>query len=200
MNITYEGDGWGLSGHVDFRPITTRIKFDQDYPSTPQEREQYEKTHRENMSQWPVKPGETFAEDGLYRPVRTDGGYRGLFLKAFNAGDVATTDSVTMPMEVPGGVNIDGPVQWLWEASPPTPVKQWSFDLVEDTVQFCAPGAPCPRSGRWIRRIRPDDLYGRKPDRYDLASLVTLRRGQRMPSSPDDTSGIDWEWVGAALG
>ena len=201
MNITYEGDGWGLSGHVDFRPITTRIKFDHDYPSTPEEREQYEKTHRENMSQWPVRPGQTFAEDGLYRPVRTSGGHRGLLLKPFKAGDVATTEPVTMPMDTKyGDVNISGPVQWVWEATAPTPVKQWSFDMIADTVQFCKPGAECPRSGRWIRRIGSDDLYGRKPDRYDVASVVTLRWGQRMPSSRDDTTWTDWEWVGAAHG
>jgi len=197
LNLRYEGNGWGLSGHVDFRPITTRIKFDHDYPSTPEERQQYEKTHRENMSRQPVKPGQAFAEDGLYRPVRTSGGYRGLNLKQFKAGDVAGSDSVKMPMESLSGDDINGPVQWVWEATAPTPVKQWSSDMVADTVQFCEPGAECPRSGRWIKRIRSRD-WASYETRYDLASVVTLRRGQRMPSHPDDTRWIDWEWVGAA--
>jgi hypothetical protein len=199
MNITYEGDGWGLSAHVDFCPIKTRITINRDYPSTPEERQQWEATHRTGMLSHPVKPGQTFAEDGLYRPVRTSGGYRGLNLRQFKAGDVASADSVKMPMENLGGVDINGPVQWVWEATAPTPVKQWSFDMIADTVQFCEPGAECPRSGRWVKRIWSSTSWSLKDARYDLASVVTLRRGERMPSSNDDAR-TDWEWVGAAHG
>jgi hypothetical protein len=201
MRIECEGDVWSQQTQVDFRPIKSRITFDRDYPSTPDEREQYEKTHRENMSQWPVKPGQTFAEDGLYRPVRTSGGHRGLLLKPFKAGDVATTESVTMPMDSRYGAStINGPVQWVWEATAPTPVKQWSFDMIGDTVQFCKPGTDCPRSGRWVARsnVAGNPLY---PEyRHDLSSLVTLRRGQPMPSIRDAGDMADWEWVGAAHG
>ncbi|MEM5404489.1 hypothetical protein [Paraburkholderia unamae] len=182
--------------HSDYKN-PTRITFDRDYPSTPQEREQWEAMHKAEMSWQPVKPGQTFAEGGLYRAVRTDNGHRGLLLKPFKAGEVATTGRVTMPMQELPGVNIDGPVQWVWEAIAPTPVKPWSFDMIADTVQFCEPGVECPRSGRWVRRIQSDDLYGRAPTRYDIASIVTRRRGERMPKADEDTGSTDWEWVGA---
>ncbi|MCP3715072.1 hypothetical protein [Paraburkholderia sp. CNPSo 3281] len=74
--------------HSDYKN-PTRITFDRDYPSTPQEREQWEAMHKAEMSWQPVKPGQTFSEDGLYRAVRTDNGHRGLLL-------VATTGRVTM--------------------------------------------------------------------------------------------------------
>ena len=199
MNIKVDGIQSSLQRvdfHSDYKN-PTRVTFDRDYPSTPEEREQWEADHKARMSWQPVKPGETFAEDGLYRPLRTYGGYRGLFLKAFKAGDVATTDSVTMPMESLNGVNIDGPVQWVWEASAPTPVKQWSFDMIEDTVQFSAPGSTCPRSGRWVSRIMTGSNYLYPEYHHDLSSIVTLRRGQRMPSIRDADDRANWEWVGA---
>ncbi len=200
MKIEYEGNGWGLSTKVDFRPIRNRITFDRDYPSTPQEREQWEKTHRENMSQRPVKPGATFAEDGLYRAVRTSGNYRGLLLKPYKAGDVATTEPVTMPMDskYAAGDNISGPVQWVWEASAPTPVKQWSFDLIDGTQQFCEPGAACPRSGRWVPRVAVGDSIRSEQTHYQLAKMVTLRRGATMPAIEGRYG--EWEWVGVAHG
>jgi hypothetical protein len=104
---------------------------------------------------------------------------------------------VKMLMEGDSGININGPVQWEWEATAPTPVKQWSFDMISDTVQFCKPGSECPRSGRWVARIAagPDSL--RPEYRHDLSSLVTLRRGQLMPSLRDGGERADWEWVGA---
>ena len=199
MRIEYEGYGWGLSQQVDFRPVKTRITIDRDYPSTAQEREQWEATHRATMSSQPVTPGETFAEDGLYRAVTLISGvrYRSLQVRPFKAGDVATTENVKMPMENGNGININGPVQWEWEATAPTPVKQWSFDMIEDTQQFCTPDFTCPRSGRWVARINAgsNSLY---PEyRHDLSSLVTLRRGQPMPSIRDAGNRGDWEWVGA---
>jgi hypothetical protein len=200
MRIEYEGYGWGLSTHIDFCPIKSRITFDHDYPSTPEEREQWERTHRENMSQRPVKPGQTFAEAGLYRAVRTSGAYRGLLLKPFKAGDVATTEPVTMPMdsEYAAGTNINGPVHWVWEASAPTPVKQWSFDIIEDTAQFCEPGVACPRSGRWVPRVMIGSGFGSEEYQYRLAGIVTLRRGETMPSI--EGNGPKWEWVGVSNG
>ncbi|MFT4503283.1 hypothetical protein [Caballeronia sp. 15711] len=184
--------------HSDYKN-PTRITFDRDYPSTPEEREQWEAMRRAEMSFQPVKPSETFAEDGLYRAVTLLHGvrYRSLQVKPFKAGDVATTENVKMPMENGNGININRPVQWEWEATAPTPVKQYSFDIIDDTRQFCAPGSTCPRSGRWIARMNAasNSLY---PEyRHDLTSLVTLRRGQPMPSIRDAGNRGDWEWVGA---
>jgi hypothetical protein len=181
--------------HSDYKN-PTRVTFDRDYPSTPQEHEQWEAYQRTRMSYFPVKPSETFAEDGLYRAVRTIGGYRGLNLKAFKAGDVATTENVRMPMESAVDINLDGPVQWVWEASAPTPVKQWSLDVIDGTQQYCKPGTECPRSGRWVARIDTGPGYASSDYRYDLSRVVSLRRGQQMPSV--QTQGdADWEWVGA---
>ncbi len=184
---------------VDFQSDSknpTRVTFDRDYPSTPQEREQWEAFQRTRLSYFPVKPGATFAEDGLYRAVRTSGGFRGLNLKAFKTGDVATTENVRMPMESAVDTQIDGPVQWIWEASAPTPVKQWSLDVIDGTQHFSKPGAQCPRSGRWVARINTSSDYGAPVYRYDLSRVVTLRRGQQMP--PAQRQGdADWEWVGA---
>lgn len=194
MKIEYEGYGWGLSTHVDFKPIKSRISFDHDYPSTPQEREQWEAMHRATMSSHPVNPGETFAEDGLYRAVRTtgNGAYRSLQLKPFKAGDIAPTGNVKMLLEAADGIEFDGPVQWLWAGSAPTPVKQYSFDIVEETRQFCKPGAVCPRSGRWLPRVRE----GWNSNHCDLTGIVTLRRGDAMPAVERAGDDADWEWIG----
>lgn len=186
--------------HVDFYSGTkgrTTIKLEYDYPSTPEEREQYEKNHRENMSRSPVLPGATFAENGLYRAVRPVSGYRSLQLKHFKAGDVATTDKVRMLVNSGNGDYLDGPVQWEWAAIAPTPIKQWSFDLIEDTQQFCKTGATCPRSGRWVPRMTAGTDWLRPKYRLDLSRIVTLRRGQPMPVLHDTDEGTDWEWVGA---
>jgi hypothetical protein len=184
--------------HSDYKN-PTRVTFDRDYPSTPEEREQWEARHKTDTSFRPVKPGETFTEDGLYRAVTLihGGRYRSLQVKPFKAGEVATTENVKMPMEDGNSVDINGPVQWEWEATAPTPVKQYSFDIIDDTRQFCAPGSTCPRSGRWVARIDAgsNSLY---PEyRHNLSSLVTLRRGQPMPSIRDASERADWEWVGA---
>ncbi len=199
MDIEYEGwdSGLGISSHVDFKPIRSRLFIDHDYPSTPTEREQWEKTHRESMSQWPVNPGATFVEDGLYRAIRTSGGYRGLLLKPFKAGDVATTDAVTMPMDsrYPDDY-IQGAVQWLWEASAPTPVKQWSLDLIDGTQHHCEPGAACPRSGRWVPRVSSDAWPESREYEYRPTGIVTLRLGDVMP--PIRGMHATWEWIGSA--
>ncbi|MEF9505258.1 MULTISPECIES: hypothetical protein [Burkholderia] len=198
MKIEYEGYGWGLSTHVDFSPIKSQITFDRDYPSTPQEREQWETTHRANMSYHAVKPGDTFAEDGLYRAVRLNAGgsYRSLQVMPFKAGDIATTDSVRMPMESGDGVHLNGLVQWVWEGSAPTPTKPFSSAYVEGTEQFSLPGAACPRGGRWVARVRTNADYSTPEYRYDLSRIVTMRRGQPMPSISNDAGNAEWEWVG----
>jgi hypothetical protein len=193
MDIEYEGYGWGLSSHVDFCPIKSRITFDHDYPSTPEEREQWEATHRADMSSQPVNPGETFAEDGLYRAVRTGGDSRSLQLVPFKAGDVATRDNVKMLMASASGTEFDGPVQWIWEGSAPTPVRQWSFDMTEGTEHFCKPRTVCPRSGRWLARVYSRSLSTGESYRYDLAGIVTRRRGESMPAAAE---GTEWEWLG----
>ena len=178
--------------HSDYKK-PTRIAFDRDYPSTPREREQWEAYQRTRLSYFPVKPGETFAEDGLYRAVRTNSSaHRSLQLVPFKAGDVATADNVKMLMDGGNGISFDGPVQWQWEGSTPTPVKQYSFDIVEETRQFCKPGAVCPRSGRWLPRMRE----GWNSIRYDLAGIVTLRYGHPMPAVKGASDDADWEWIG----
>lgn len=200
MYIDWKDGDEKQRSHVDFfsgNANRSKIKMDHDYPSTPQEREQWEATHRAIMSSQPVKPGETFAEDGLYRAagMSFSANLRSLQLKAFKAGDVAATEKVTLPTS--DGYSLNGPVQWLWEATAPTPVKQWSFDKIPDTVQFCPPGSECPRSGRWVARIAGGTDWLRPEYRHDLASLVTLRRGQPMPAIRDAGDRADWEWVGA---
>ncbi|WP_157662233.1 hypothetical protein [Burkholderia ubonensis] len=184
--------------HSDYKN-PARVTFDRDYPSTPQEREQWESTHRASMSYNPVKPGETFVEDGLYRAVRLNSGgrYRSLQVMSFKAGDVATTDSVKMPMESGDGLHLNGPVQWIWEGSAPIPTKLFSSDYVEGTEQFCMSGATCPRGGRWMARVRVNAGYSTPEYRYDLSRIVTMRRGQPMPSIPNDAGNAEWEWVGA---
>jgi hypothetical protein len=186
--------------HVDFysgKNSRKTITIDHDYPSTPQEREQWEAQHRASMSLQPVKPGETFTEDGLYRAVRVISGasYRSLQLKPFKAGDIATTENVRMPMESASGVEINGPVQWVWEASAPTRTKPFSSDYIEGTEHVCKPGAPCPRNGRWIERTEPDSWGGNYT--YRLSSLITRRAGQQMPQVQGDAGETEWEWVGA---
>lgn len=179
--------------HSDYKK-PTRITFDRDYPSTPQEREQWEAYQRTRLSYFPVKPGETFAEDGLYRAVRTNSSvHRSLQLVPFKAGAVATVDSVKMLMEGGNGISLDGPVRWQWEGSGPTPIKQYSFDTIEETRQFCEPGAPCPRSGRWLPRVRE----GWNSTHYDLTGIVTLRRGDTTPAVKRAGDDADWEWIGA---
>jgi len=194
MRIEYEGYGWGLSTQVDFKPIKVPITFDHDYPSTPQEHEQWEAAHRATMSSHPISPGDVFTQDGLYRAVRTtgNGAYRSLQLKPFKAGDIATTDNVKMLMATADGTEFDGTVQWLWEGRAPTPVAQYSFDIVEETVQFCKPGAACPRGGRWLPRMHRgwDSIH------YDLGGIATLQRGQMMPVGNRAGDTADWEWIG----
>jgi hypothetical protein len=178
--------------HSDYKK-PTRVTFDRDYPSTPQEREQWEAYQRTRLSDFPVKPGETFAENGLYRAVRTSGDSRSLQLMPFKAGDIATTDHVKMLMASGSGTELNGPVQWLWEGSAPTPVKQWSFDITEGTEHVCKAGTVCPRSGRWLARVHSGSFSTAGSYRYDLAGIVTLRHGQSMPARND---GADWEWLG----
>jgi len=198
MNIEVVGLATNLS-RIDFHSNNkepTSITFDRDYPSTPEEREQWEARHRDAMSSYPVKPGETFAENGLYRAMGLgfSGRQRSLQVKPFKAGDLATTENVKMLMDGGNGLNINGPVQWMWEATAPTPIKQYSFDMIDDTRQFCAAGSTCPRSGRWLARTLTERLSADEAYRYDPTRIVTLRRGDVMPAGDGNT---DWEWVGA---
>ncbi len=180
--------------HSDYKN-PTRITFDRDYPATPEEREQWEADHKARMSFQPVKPGQTFAEDGLYRAVQMSGGVaiRSLQLTPFKAGDVAPTDGVKMFTESASGTVLNGRAQWLWVGSAPTPVKQWSADLIDGTQQRCAAGDVCPRTGRWLARVHSGDWNYR----YDLAGIVTRKRGERMPGASGDSRHGGWEWLGA---
>jgi hypothetical protein len=173
--------------HSDYEN-PTRITFDRDYPSTPQEREQWEATRRRAMSWQPVNPGEAFPEDGLYRAIRTGSGARSLQVQPFKAGDVATTDNVRLLSA--SGEYLDGPMQWVWEASPPVPGPQ-PFTIMAGTEQFIKAGAVCPRSGRWIARFRTHDWkYG-----HDLSQIVAVAQGKPMPPIRDGAN-ADWEWLG----
>jgi hypothetical protein len=184
--------------HSDYKN-PNHVTIDHDYPSTPQEREQWEAQHRASMSHQPVKSGETFAEDGLYRAVRLIPGasYRSLQVKPFKAGDIATTENVRMPMESANGVEINGPVQWVWEGSAPTRTKPFSSDYIEGTEHVCTPGATCPRSGRWVARVRTGSEYLSPVYQYDLSHIIALRAGQQMPQIQGDAGKTEWEWVGA---
>jgi hypothetical protein len=196
MKIQCEGDEWA-STRVDFKPIKTRITIDRDYPSTPKEREEWEAKHRAAMLFWPVKPGEAFSEDGLYRAVRVGTTVRSLQLQAFKAGDIATTENVRLHAESASGHEINGPVQWLWEATPPQRPEHDPFRYIEGTEQFCQPGAVCPRSGRWVARFRETSSYRWTYD-YDLSRIVTLRVGDPMPATGRrNAENAEWEWVGA---
>jgi hypothetical protein len=201
MNMKVIGRDANLSCvdfHSDYKNPTL-VTFDRDYPSTPQEREQWEAKHRGDMSFYPVKPGEAFAEDGLYRAERliSGGTYRSLQVLPFKAGDIATTDAVKMPMESGDGVHINGPVQWVWEGSAPQPVKPFATEYVDGTQHHCIPGTSCPRSGRWVTRTFSgwNALYPNY--HYDLSRIVMLQRGQTMPPIQNKGDRTEWEWVGA---
>lgn len=203
MDAYVIGNHASALGHVVFDSDSrtdTRITIDRDYPSTPQEREQWEAKHRADMSFHPVNPGETFVEDGLYRAVRliTVGDYRSLQLKPFKAGDVATTEGLRMFMQSEYGGMLNGEVQWVWEGSAPTPVKPFSPDIITETQHTCEAGAVCPRAGRWLARVRTGRGWSEEDYHYDLAGIVTRRRGERMPkiasAGPSDY-GL-WEWLG----
>jgi hypothetical protein len=180
--------------YVDFHSDysnPTRITFDRDYPSTPKEREEWETRHRADMSSWPVKQGEAFPEDGLYRAVRLGTGTRSLQVQPFKAGAIATTDSVRLLTDAATGSYLDGAVQWLWEASPPVPSSK-PFAMVEGTEQIREPGTVCSRSGRWLVRFATRDL---KHD-YDLSQIVTVQQGKAMPAIRGNLKYAKWEWIG----
>ncbi|TDV20980.1 hypothetical protein [Paraburkholderia caballeronis] len=190
MNIKCEGEWWGGT-RVDFNPIKTRITIDRDYPSTPKEREEWEARHRDALSSWPVKPGEAFPEDGLYRAVRVGTGSRSLQVQPFKAGDIATTDDMRLLAGSASGEYLNGRMQWVWEASSPQRGSQ-PFTFVEGTEQFCKPGAVCPRSGRWVvRSMTHDWKYN-----HDLTQIVTVQQGKSMPAIQSDPRHGEWEWIG----
>ena len=192
MDIQCEGKWW-TNTRVDFSPIKTPVTIDRDYPSTPKEREEWEARHRAAMSSWPVKPGEAFPEDGLYRAVRVGSGTRSLQVQPFKAGDIATTDNVRLLTDAASGNHLDGPVQWVWEASPPVHPEWKPFTVEEGTEQFCKPGAMCSRSGRWVARSVTWDWK----HELDLAQIVTARQGETMPAIKGDLRQAEWEWIGA---
>jgi len=192
MTIECDCDSGPLGDKLYFSPIKTRITIDRDYPSTPKEREEWEARHRAAMLPWPVKPGEAFPEDGLYRAVRVGTGTRSLQLQPFKTGDIATTDSVRLLTDAATGSYLDGAVQWVWESSPPVRSSQ-PFTMVEGTEQVCKPGAVCSRSGRWLARLRTSDWKYHYD--YDLSQIVTVQQGKTMPAIRND-SRADWEWIG----
>lgn len=191
MEIQCECKSGPLSDKLFFSPIKTRITIDRDYPSTPKEREEWEARHRDALSSWPVKPGEAFPEDGLYRAVRVGTGSRSLQVQPFKAGDIATTDDMRLLAGSASGEYLNGRMQWVWEASSPQRGSQ-PFTFVEGTEQFCKPGAVCPRSGRWVvRSMTHDWKYN-----HDLTQIVTVQQGKSMPAIQSDPRHGEWEWIG----
>jgi hypothetical protein len=190
MIIECDCDSGPLRNKLYFSPVETRVTIDRDYPSTPKEREEWEARHRAAMLPWPVKPGEAFPEDGLYRAVRVGSGTRSLQVQPFKAGDIATTDSVRLLTDAATGSYLEDAVQWVWEANPPVGSSD-PFTMVEGTEQVCRPGMVCSRSGRWLVRSRTSDW---KYD-YDLSQIVTVQQGRTMPAIPNNPDAA-WEWIG----
>ncbi|HTH61389.1 MAG TPA: hypothetical protein VL689_14655, partial [Paraburkholderia sp.] len=86
--------------------------------------------------------------------------------------------------------SLDGPMQWVWEASAPVPGPQ-PFTIMAGTEQFAKAGITCPRSGRWIARFRTHDWKYH----HDLSQIVTVAQGKPMPAIRDGAD-ADWEWLG----
>jgi len=178
-------------GYVDFHSDNKKhlqVTFDRDYPSTPEELENYEAYKREQMSSRPVYPRSTFSENGYYRAVSEFSRQRSRFVTRFHKGDIAP--------EAEGVIDENGEpihdrlVAWFWEADPGLP--PYGTDVV------CRPGKACPRSGRWFERKQlPYPMF---PVTYDDSSnrVIHCRAGETMPGIIELSShGLsNWEWIG----
>jgi hypothetical protein len=187
------GDGVaGTMGRVSFhsdRGNPATVTFDHDYPSTPGERENYEAQKRETMSSQPVYPGDLFPEDGYYRVV-SDSGQRSRFVKRFDKGGIAP-EAAHMVDEREQPIHGTHP-GCMWEADPVA-------DVFAPDIR-CAPGKPCPRTGRWFAHLDSDTTTW--PPVFDdsLDEVIQCREGQTMPNSREAGEWIRdrlfWEWIG----
>ncbi|CAB3763600.1 hypothetical protein LMG29739_04138 [Paraburkholderia solisilvae] len=187
------GDGVvSTMGRVNFhsdhsKPAT--VTFDHDYPSTPEERENFEAQKREAMSSQPFYPGSTFIEEGYYRAV-SDSGQRSRFVNRFYRND--PVPEVKNMVDGHGQPLHGKHLGWTWEAEPPADV--YAFETQ------CKPGKVCPRTGHWFARIEWDmTTY---PPEYDdsLGEIIHCRQGQPMPASRKASGqvrdDVRWEWIG----
>jgi hypothetical protein len=179
-------------GYVDFhsdREKHLEVTFDRDYPSTPEELENYEAQKREEMSSQPVFPGSKFVEDGYYRAVSILDEQRSRFVTRFRKDAHApavegVVDEKGQPILHPRFT------PWIWEA-----------DLglqPHGTGTACYAGESCPRSGRWFARKQlPFPMF--PPTYDDSANRVIYRKaGQIMPGDvrPSGDDNLRWEWIG----
>ncbi|NTX30485.1 hypothetical protein HT746_25770 [Burkholderia pyrrocinia] len=173
-------------GRVDFHSdFSTRVPFtfDRDWPSTPNEQQEYEARQREKMSLQPVYPGKTFAKDGYYLAVSSST-QRSRFMTAFRAGAVAPDMAAVVGEQ---GEAIYGRYPgWVWYADLGAPVR-------------CRPGDVCPRNGRWFARVESFPVW---PITYedDLNEVIECRVGVPLPQSRRATEWsrdrVHWEWIG----
>lgn len=173
-------------GRVDFHSdISTRVPFtfDRDWPSTPDEQEEYEARQREKMSSQPVYPGASFVEDGYYLAVSSSA-QRSRFLRAFRAGQHAP--DMAGVVDERGQAIYGRDLGWVWYADLGAPVQ-------------CRPGDICPRTGRWFARVESLPVW---PITYEdgLNEIVECRVGVPLPLSrraPEwSRDRVRWEWIG----
>ena len=169
-------------GRVDFHSDyskPTRITFDHDWPSTPEELREYEAREREKMSLQPVYPGQPFAMDGYYRAV-SGSHQRSRFVRAFSAGD--TAPDLKGVMDEKGKAIYGKHPGWVWYADRSVPVDG-------------KPGNLCPRSGQWYARINRTFSYD-----DSLNEVIHRYAGESLPPSRRVSEGehyyLEWHWLG----
>jgi len=174
MSVGAEDGPVASMGKVDFhsdRTKPTRVTFDRDYPSTPQEWKDFEARKAKEVSF--LMPGATVAESGYYRAASI-AGTRDQFVRKFEQGTAAPD------------LDFQRWDRWEWEA-----------DLARATV--CKPGETCPREGRWILRAK-DYSYGSKGDLTYPQHQQLFRMGEQSRSidvANVDGSRLFWEWLSA---
>ncbi|CAD6546903.1 hypothetical protein LMG27952_04492 [Paraburkholderia hiiakae] len=170
--MTTLGDAPNLS-RVNFGSNSEKspsFTFDTDYPSTPDEWNDYEAHQRQKMSSQPVRPGEAVVEPGYYRNVSASG-ERGQFVVGLLRGErTATLDRASD--------------RWVWDA-----------DLALEAR--CKPGKPCAREGRWVARTLMMGLGDRDETHPEFERY--MRVGEIAPelSSLGGYAPYHyWQWLG----
>ncbi|SAK53412.1 hypothetical protein AWB76_01852 [Caballeronia temeraria] len=155
--------------HSDYKN-PTKVTFDHDYPSTPQEWKAFEAHKAKEVSALPA--GATVAEPGYYR-MTSAFGTRSPFVTKLEDGQAAPK------------LDYAKWDQWQWEA-----------DLALPTI--CKPGEACSRDGRWVLRTmqwspNPDDqTHAQYERRFQI--------GDPLPAfevSNEAASKLYWEWLSA---
>lgn len=187
MNIDVEGKEWTVGSRVNFYSgdqNRKRITIDRDYPSAPQEWEEYEARHRQALAGALVPADSKFKEDGYYRPIDRDSNKRGRFVTRFTEGAVAP--DATDQQDDQGHVMGPGNYAWVWEAD-------------SQSVGESVSKAPCPKSGHWIALIPtdvPNASYFLNRD-----TTVACRVGEKLPSvglgRSEDEARVTWVWMRA---